>query len=347
MANPFEIIKQELPKFLEEMNVPFAGKSSYTSVMDQPSSRDMERETNEALLGGAAMTVPAVRGLRALFSAPGVVKYGIPAGLTAATGDPSNLIPGAAGLAATSGDAEALLSKANLSASEVNQIRSILKGGGNLQDIFKQMKLARVLPISDDINKLGEGWERFQSTPFSPFGTKLLEHLKKESLDTNEFRGILANEFLDNFPQGRKTLISANPNLNDNTIYGQYYQPDVANKGRGVASFNSAAPRTLDQIKKTIFHELQHDHDHLLGRTSGFSLDKVTPDQVDEANKTLSSLYENAPSIRPFDVYTHNIGEARARLNAILETSPDEYKNLHSIFSNEGYRGYPNLIKPD
>lgn len=331
MANPFEIFRQEFPKFLKEMNVPFSGGNGSNSVMvNDP--RDMEREVNEMLLGGAAMALPAARGLKALFGVPGVAKYGIPAGITAATGDPTNMLPGAAGLLSAPSEAQALLSKANLSKSEIQQMRNIFRGGGNLQDVFKQMKLARVTPIADNIDDLGKGWERFTSTPITAQGEAKLKQARNMASGYQANYSRPVSEIVDNFPQGSKLEVGAGvrtsrENLKDNTL--AFYEKPYGSEP-GYAMFNANTTRPFDDIKRSVYHELQHHHDFITGRSHGWNPIKSTPDVMEQFNKNLPA---NAP-FTPTNHYEHNIGEARARLNAMLETNPEQYQNLSSIFRN-------------
>lgn len=342
MANPFEIIGQELPKFLKEMNVPFSGGNGSNSVMvNDP--RDTEREVNEMLLGGAAMALPAARGLKALFGVPGAAKYGIPAGITAATGDPTNMLPGAAGLLSAPSEAQALLSKANLSKSEIQQMRNIFRGGGNLQDVFKQMKLARVTPIADNIDDLGKGWERFTSTPITAQGEAKLKQARNMATGYLDNYSRPASEIVSNFPQGDKLEIGAavkagKDRLTENSNTNAFYQSPNSS-APGQAMFNALKPRSFDDIKRSIYHELQHHHDFITGRSHGWNPVKSTPDVMEQFNKNLPA---NAP-FTPTNHYEHNIGEARGRLNAMLETNPEEYQNLSSIFRNP----HDNIIRAE
>lgn len=345
MANPFEIIGQELPKFLKEMNVPFSGGNGSNSVMvNDP--RDTERAINELLLGsgalaaatrGVAGTPRAVAGLASLhklMKVPGVAKYGIPAGITAATGDPTNMLPGAAGLLSSPSEAQALLSKANLSKSEIQQMRDIFRSGGNLQDVFKQMKLARVTPIADNIDDLGKGWERFTSTPITAQGESKLKQAQAMATGYLDNYSRPASEIVSNFPQGNKLEIGAavkagKDRLTENSNTNAFYQSPNSS-APGQAMFNALKTRPFDDIKRSIYHELQHHHDFITGRSHGWNPVKSTPEMMEQFNKNLPA---NAP-FTPTNHYEHNIGEARARLNAMLETNPEEYKNLSSIFHN-------------
>lgn len=120
------IIQEQLPKFLSETNVPFS-KSEPQSVMRAPDKGLQEKTALETLLKLAAGAVPASKAAVAAAKIPGV----IPAAITAATGDPTNLIPGKLGM--VSGgveDAEAAITRGgteHLFATHSTQVDRLLK----------------------------------------------------------------------------------------------------------------------------------------------------------------------------------------------------------------------------
>lgn len=102
--NPFKIIGRELPKFLQEMGVPFLGKDKPRgSVMDPDPNAEKAVLENAFIAAASVLPVSKVAGM--LLKNP--VATG--AGAVALTGDPLAAIPGKAGLAMMegSGNAEA------------------------------------------------------------------------------------------------------------------------------------------------------------------------------------------------------------------------------------------------
>lgn len=343
MANPFEIIGQELPKFLKEMNVPFTGGDGYRSVMDPPDSGEVERKTNEALLTAGASAIPVAKGLNALFKVPGMASVGFPVGLTAATGDPTNLLPGALGLLANSDNAEAKLTKANLSPNELTQLKSLLGSGDDLQKVFQQMKLARVLPI--DKNNLGAGWERFTSEMPNNEGMRHLKNLLEGAKTWKTDIPTDASRIFSNMNPREQLKVTASYNLphvkdaqKDNTL--GYMLPGEDR----TLYLNAKKDRDLKGFLQTLFHERQHDWDNLNRRSSGFSPDRVSDNMLTSMNNLMTKYYPKASPMDKNDVYRHNIGEARARLNALLETEPEAYQGLNSNFGYFGNRGFPSTV---
>jgi hypothetical protein len=97
--NPFAIIKEELPKFFREMNVPFLGRpQEQRSVMAPPRPQDREREMLENIAVGGVLANPAMRAagqtLRLMAAAPRTSAVGV----AAATQDPTALFLGPAGV---------------------------------------------------------------------------------------------------------------------------------------------------------------------------------------------------------------------------------------------------------
>lgn len=123
--NPFKIIGRELPKFLQEMGVPFLGKDKPRgSVMDP--DPNAEKAVLENAFIAAASVLPASKLAGMILKSP--VATG--AGAVALTGDPLAAIPGKAGLAMFEGtkDAEAAFRNRETSSLSRKMIDMLMKG---------------------------------------------------------------------------------------------------------------------------------------------------------------------------------------------------------------------------
>lgn len=347
MANPFEIIGQELPKFLKEMNVPFTGGDGYRSVMDPPDSGEVERKTNEALLTAGASAVPVAKGLNALFKVPGMTSVGLPVGLTAATGDPTNMLPGLGSLLGGAGDAEAKLTKANLSSGELDQLLDILKKGGSLPEIFKQMKLARVTPIQPNAPHLG--WDRFTSEMPDQAGLDKLESLLANSRNWRTDIPNKAQDFIKGLnPRDNLHVVASHdmPDLGDipkDNVKGYLYNAKAPGGPRQIY-LNSGYNQDLKGYLQTMFHERQHDWDGINNRSDGFNPKMMSDNMLKKLNEIHQKNYPKGGELTKFNAYDHNIGEVRARLNSILETDPDAYQGLETPFHYFNKKAFPNSI---
>lgn len=121
LLRALSIIKEQLPKFASEMNVPFSGNDPNSSVMgkespiptksraafDAQESGAQEKRVTENIATLFAMLSPTKRA--AMAAAKNPVVSGV--ALTTTTGDPTWLIPGKAGmvLGGSVGDAEAVI----------------------------------------------------------------------------------------------------------------------------------------------------------------------------------------------------------------------------------------------
>lgn len=109
MSHAIDIIAQELPKFLTQMNAPFS-KDEKQSVMLDSKAKDKvgqtEKALNELLLGLAAGLIPASKLATQFPKAAGAAVSG---GSAYASGDPADILPGIGGLLLGSGDAGATI----------------------------------------------------------------------------------------------------------------------------------------------------------------------------------------------------------------------------------------------
>lgn len=110
------------------------------------------------------------------------------------------------------------------------------------------------------------------------------------------------------------------PTLSKNKMSGSF-EPSVSRYQSGSISVNPDTP--YNDIKNSIRHESQHALDNYLGRSDGMSFDPFGMDQ---------------------DLYLHNMGEVRARLNAAIgglregdsipgkQLNPKQYEGLQDLF---------------
>lgn len=137
MAGIFDalkIIREQLPKFTQEMGVPFLGKDKPSSVMDA-TDPNAEKRILETILGAAA-TLPAIGKLGKVALA-NPFKTG--AATAVATGDPTNLIGNPIlALAASPGDAEASIRRGGMTSlnmtheTELYRLMKLLSGRASL-----------------------------------------------------------------------------------------------------------------------------------------------------------------------------------------------------------------------
>lgn len=165
------------------------------------------------------------------------------------------------------------------------------------------------------------------------------------------------NDALKLPPQGvdRVKPLSSVSNIDPKHSIGTYFRRDLAdNLGGSVAVDRNWLPimrankvninnkHTDLQRAESLGHELQHVYDmNVYNRSAG-----VSPSNISEAQRMqMTKLNQKAnpgQGLNAEDVYYHNVGEIRGRLNGMLQTEPDKYQGLSSVFEGQKYN--PDLI---
>lgn len=214
-----------------------------------------------------------------------------------------------ASLATYSPEAQAALLPASVIESKLG--RRALRAG------ISQEKLLQRKDLVHD----GRGWNRYFYDDVET--EKVLKALREDDTSTSLLRNFFKHTTND--PRVRAvggTAFRFDPNLQHQ---GQFV-PSGSRMASGSIDVNPNYP--LRDIKNTMRHEKQHAIDDFLGRSSGASPDLYGMDS---------------------DLYTHNMGEVRARLNAAIggirdgegipgkTLNPTRYEGLKDLF----YEGAP------
>lgn len=95
------------------------------------------------------------------------------------------------------------------------------------------------------------------------------------------------------------------------------------------------------QRAESLGHELQHVYDmNVYNRPAGVSPSNISEAQLMQMTK-LNQKNNPGQGLNAEDVYYHNIGEIRGRLNGLLQTDPQRFDGLASVF--EGQKHNPDL----
>lgn len=287
ILDALKIIKEQLPKFTQEMGVPFLGKDKPSSVTDKVDP-NLEKKALETLLPmlvmGAGIAPAAMKATNLAFKYPKIAG----AGVAAATGDPSAAI--------------------------VNPVLSLALGANDAEAAFitPRSALAKLTKFADASleqipNPKGLGLEDLDYTTLhklyskTPEGREILRAVP--SLPDAE---IVLGTSLPPSSRGRLT----------STPSGQY-RIDI----------NAFPKAGKYDPEETLYHEVQHLIDAIQGRASGTNLstaesflsDLKSSDLLKHMTSDSTISKETAASImkqRNYDAYIRHTGEYRARLDA-------------------------------
>ena len=221
-------------------------------------------------------------------------------------------------MAMYSGDAEAALKPAFLSATRKGLILDKMKSAGaSERQIYDALKL-----IFD-----GKGYNHFAS-----------DQLKLPPKGKNITKPAFA---LSNVSPKDSVGVRFKSDLPDNL--GGFVSRDSSwfpiNKANRI-TINSNLDDT--QRANSFGHELQHVLDmNVHNRSYGTNPGNITEKQRFLATKQNQNV-NPGQGLNQEDIYYHNLGEIRGRLNGLLNTEPEKYQGLSSVFEGQKYN--PNLI---
>lgn len=228
-----------------------------------------------------------------------------------------NLFETIAPLALYSNEAEAALYPMMLAGTRKNVILNKMKtAGATERQIFDALKL-----VFD-----GKGYNHFTDDALK---------LPKQGID--RVKPLWA---ISNIPKSQSIGVDFNTRLPDN-IGGSVIRDPTWLPINRAKKININA--NLDDITRanSLGHELQHVLDmNVYNRSFGTNPSEITEKQRFLATKQHQKNYPGQ-SLSNEDLYYHNIGEMRGRLNGLLQTEPEKYQGLSSIFGE--YKHNPDL----
>ncbi len=306
-----KIIREQFPKFTQEMGVPFLGKDKPSSVMDKENSNS-EKHALEAILEAAVTMLPGAGIVgKAAIRNPKLAG----AGIAAATQDPTALINNPVlALAASSGDANAAIRPGGISninmthESDVGRLLQILTGRGSLSSPsvaiskntgspFSQGHSATLLinpeshlfdPRTAQANQLFNRdayvtrWKGVPNRDARLSGEDL--RLTEGSIPTEQQAlSIMGSPRFKSFAEYEKSDLGAKLLIDPNTLElpPNTISYNAANKAlRDVARYDPALESKLAQFSRTGDRdEIQKVVDHLNGRKD-LGIDKVNINEL-------------------------------------------------------------------
>ena len=287
ILDALKIIKEQLPKFTQEMGVPFLGKDKPSSVTDKVDP-NLEKKALETLLPmlvmGAGIAPAAMRATNLAFKYPKIAG----AGIAAATGDPSAAIVNPVlSLALGSNDAEAAYVTPRAGATTLKKFQDA---------VLEHIRNPEVkLPTSGSIG------------------------LRELYGQTAEGRDIIKATSLPNIPVILDEAM-------DPRVSGKFIRDELTGTPKEIRlnAFPTTAEYTP---QKTLYHEVQHVIDLVQGRAFGTSLReskqvkgavqaedvlKHTSKEGTIDKKTLGDIMDQSEGL----IYAREVGENRARMDA-------------------------------
>lgn len=316
ISKALRVIVEELPKFATEMGVPFFGKDEDRSVMKPISSKQIEKTLTETLLTASLGALPIMKAAK--FAVKNPVIPGVAA--TAVTNDPSNLIPGKAGLAMLQGvgDAEAAFIGPKAKTWEA----MLAKTAENMLDVLKKDPKK-----VHELTGTARGLDGELKQEISDAGMKL-------KVDQTGRIYIDHPEVVKAYPQFANDLrrlveIRIDPSLPTDKIGGAFYP---------LSGHIEVDARSEAEAKRFAAHEVQHKVDMEEGWQSGGSPDmKAKPVDTPVMQEVLKYYYEDLAKAADLEKAGKGIPPELTEQLAHKEALLNEFGMLDGTLGNSRY----------